>query len=241
MNPEDLRRGLPEAADLAGPLQVDTERLTRAVRRRRRTRSALTAGAVLAVAGAVFTTVGPTGPAGPAVASPGAGGAGAASAPSTDTVLGQKCGEPLKAEGVAPDIAGFSMSVSSVERVSNETGPAIDAALSAERAVGMGGSPGPALEVLYLKDGAVVGGGFTLIGRGDPPMKGTLGGQTWLLRVGEPFAMKLREQNTLCPSVTWPQIWAHPGDYEVVLTLPAAVDPKESKDRTVIARSPLTR
>ncbi|MFI9782696.1 hypothetical protein ACIHEI_04165 [Kitasatospora sp. NPDC051984] len=237
MNPEDLRRGLPEAADLAGPLQVDTERLTRAVRRRRRTRSALTAGAVLAVAGAVFTTMGPVGP---TVASPGAGGAGAASASPTGTAWGQTCGRPLKSEGGGSKINGFEMSVSSVQRVSNETGPAVDAVLNSERMVGMGGNPGPALEVLYLKNGAVVGGGFTLTGRGDPKTEGTLGGQMWLVRAGEPFALKLHEQNALCPSVTWPQIWAHPGDYEVVLTLISPIgESTDNKERLLVARAPL--
>ncbi|MFD8477891.1 hypothetical protein [Kitasatospora sp. NPDC059673] len=238
---------MPDAAELAGPLQLDTERLTRAVRRRRRTRSTLTAGAVLALAGAVFTVAGQAGPAGPAAASPGAGGAGAngsASGQSFDSAWGQKCGQPLSTQGTAPTIESVKMSVRSVQRLSNEAGPAIDAALSTERTVHANGWPAPGLEALYLKDGVVVGGGPVRIGRGDPtpPPSGELMGQVWVVREDRPFDMKLREQNTLCPSVTWPQIWAHPGDYEVVLLLRAPVVAlRDSNEQVLIARAPLAR
>ena len=248
MNPEDIRRGLPEAAELAGPFQSDSEWLTRAVRRRRRTRSALAAGAVLAVAGAAFTLVGPQGtpgPVGPTTALPAAGGAGvtgSASVTPTGTPWGQTCGRPMKSENTAPEVAGLTMSVSSVRRVSSGAGPAIDAVLDSEQAVDVNGSPAPPLEVLYLKDGVVVGGGFAQAGRGTPPAEGTLGPQTWMVQAGRPYALKLQEQNTLCPSETWPRIWAHPGDYEVVLTLVSPVVPSmESTERVVIARSPLAR
>ncbi|MFD7640887.1 hypothetical protein ACFV4P_09540 [Kitasatospora sp. NPDC059795] len=243
MNKEELRDALPELADLAGPAQLDVEGIAQAVRRRR-TRSGLAAGAVLAVAAGVAATAAvlPTGPAAVGAAGPGEGG--------EPTVIGvpagaYTCGRPLPDKQASTTVNGITLSVSSVRRAGDGTGPAVDVAYRADRSVDGVGVPPEYLETLYVKDGVVVGGGPLLNRPGDTEAQGVDAlGHPVRLEAGVPKVEPLGERNTLCGSLTWQQVWAEPERYEVVVRAAVPFEPGAPggvTTRLLEARSPLAR
>ncbi|MFB7946433.1 hypothetical protein ACFC6L_16125 [Kitasatospora phosalacinea] len=246
MNPEELRAGLPEAADLVGPVQVDVERVVGRVRRRHRARSVVVGGVVTVLAAAVvLAVVRPGGRPGNPTVSPGKDGPG----PDAVAAVGEPlyvCGEPLPHRDAVSARGGVTLSVGAVRKVSGTTGPAIEAVFTADRTFSASSVPPEHLEVLYVADDVVVGGGPLL----DRP--GSRKAQVWdpvgyelLLRAGSPTVQQVGDRNELCPSLEWPQVWADPGRYEVVLLAPEPVDSAtgrpDSPPDYLVAKAPLSR
>ncbi|WP_422735262.1 hypothetical protein ACN263_16840 [Micromonospora sp. WMMD729] len=155
-------------------------------------------------------------------------GTGASPGPSTPTgptATGVKepgmyvCGD--RYDHVVPTPGGLlTAEVSSVVKVKNDSGPAVTVTFAATRAVHVASSPPSLLQVLYLKDGVIVGGGPMVNKPGDPSSQGIdaiRGG--FDLAPGKPHELQLGPREILCPSLTWPDIWATPDRYEVAVVL----------------------
>ncbi|GAA1385792.1 hypothetical protein GCM10009639_08750 [Kitasatospora putterlickiae] len=249
MNPEELRHQLPVVADLAGPAHLATETLVREVRRRRRTRYAVMGTA--AVVAVVVTLFGaarwhddPTRPVG-AAGSPTTGPSGTPSARATG---GYVCGERLDLPGETSSRDGLGLAVRSVRGADSATGPRVEVTISADRRLTAVSTPPQYIEVLYLRDGVVVGGGPMLNRPGDvdTPQGVDMVGHPLDLAPGQPVTQQLGPRDQLCPSWDWPRVWAAPGDFEVVALLPQPVEtpatrPATVEPRLLVARAPFPR
>ncbi|MGW4811249.1 hypothetical protein ACWEPB_06285 [Kitasatospora cineracea] len=239
MNPEELHARLPEAADLADPPELDTGLLVRRVRRGRRHRRALTGGAALALsAAAVLGTVRWTGTEDPARP--------AASAPVGSLQGPYACGDRLPLEAGSATFSGITFSVSSVRKTDSGSAPVLEARFTADRGLNMNGQGPESLEVLYLRDGVVVGGGPLLRQPGDHgehgEQLGTGSDHQYSLVPDVPLTVPLGTRDALCPSVRWSQVWAEPARYEAVVVLgrvwdSMAQDP-EQRSAIMVARAP---
>ncbi|MFF4341569.1 hypothetical protein ACFY00_16740 [Kitasatospora sp. NPDC001540] len=233
MNPEELREQLPGAAGLAGPPELDTALLVRRVRRGRLARRALTGGAALALAAAAALG---------AVRWSGPGGGADAAGPSDDPYA---CGRRPSLAGPAT-ANGVTLSVASVRRAGDDAGPVIEAGFRTDRAFEAIGSPPNYLEVLYLRDGVVVGGGPVLKRPGDRYEQGVDAvGYVYHLTPDSPLRVPLGARDGLCPSVRWSQVWAEPERYEVVLLVDPPVElngpPPTGLPQLLVARAPFPR
>ncbi|MFC8720330.1 hypothetical protein [Kitasatospora sp. NPDC057198] len=234
MNPEEIRARLSGAAESAGPPELDTALLVRRVRRGRLARRALTGGAALVLAAAAVLG---------AVRWSGPGGGEADAAGSPDGPYA--CGRRLPSGGPATAANGITLSILSVRGAGDGSGPEITVGLGADRAFQATGAPPEYLEVLYLRDGVVVGGGPLLKRPGDRYEQGTDAvGYTYRLSPGAPLAVPLGPRDGLCPSVTWPRVWSEPGRYEVVVLVNPPVElgappPSGPPQPWLVARAPL--
>jgi hypothetical protein len=218
MQPVDarLREDLATIAEDAGALSLSPERLVAKVRRRRRRSVIGTAVGTVAVVIGILVVIGPLRPdsngglrpAAPAV-SPGA-----LSYPRPFV-----CGEELM---LGPDAsttrAGLTMTLSQSRKVSDGIGPDLAVTFTADRPLHVQGSPPKLFEVLYLKDGVIVGGGPMLNQPGDMTPQGMdLIGSGFDVGPGSPNTQYPGRRDTVCPGLAWPQVWSEPQQYEVVL------------------------
>jgi hypothetical protein len=213
MQPVDvrLREDLATVADDAEPLGVSLESLL-AKLKRRRGRSA-----VGAAAGTAAVVIGIVAAAGWLGASSGGGGLTPAASPSYLRPF--VCGEEL---ALGPDAAatqaGLSMTLSEVRKVGESTGPALEVTFTANRWLRVQGSPPYLFEVLYTRDGVIVGGGPMLNQAGDMTGQAmSLIGSGFDVGPGHPITEDLGRRDKLCPGLTWPQVWSAPQRHEVVL------------------------
>src|SRR4029079_15355631 len=114
-------------------------------------------------------------------------------------------------------------------------GPAIEVAFTASADLKVFASPPNLFEVLYLRDGIIVGGGPMLNMPGDESPQGVdLVGQRFLVGPGSPTTFYLGPRDALCTSVTLTQVWSAPGSYEVVVLLgPVTAAPAQPSSLTV--------
>lgn len=206
-----LREDLVAVASDAGPLGLAPEHVVAKVRRRRR-RSALGVAA-----GTATVMIGILAAAGWLDANSGGDGLMPAASPSYARPF--VCGEQLT---LGPDAtatqAGLTMTVSKARKIGDTTGPALEVTFTADRALRVQGSPATLFEVLYLRDGVIVGGGPMLNPPGDITGQAMdLVGSGFDVGPGRPSIEDLGRRDTLCPGLTWPQIWAEPQRYEAVL------------------------
>jgi hypothetical protein len=213
MQPVDvrLREDLAAVADDAGPLGLSLEGLLAKVKRRRR------CSAVGAAAGTAAVVIGIVAAAGWLGASPGGGGLTPAASPSYPRPF--VCGEELAlGPGAAATQAGLTMTLSKARKVGESTGPDLEVTFTADRSLRVQGSPPYLFEVLYVRDGVIVGGGPMLNQPGDMTGQAVpLVGSGFDVGPGRPNTEDLGLRDKLCPGLTWPQVWSAPQRYEVVL------------------------
>lgn len=239
---ELLRRDLAATAAEAEPLGlIASDVVARVARRRRAATAGAVAMTVLALGGLVvggLATVGrlATGPSGGV---------------DTAEVLPFTCGELLNLPDTAPTRAGLTMSLTA-RRADEEAGPALTVTFTADRAVNVRSTPLQLFELLYLRDGVIVGGGPLLNQPGDrTPQAVPLVNGGFDLDPDHPSTDDLGPRDALCPGLGWPQIWSDPGLYEAVLVqgpvLQRGDDPQQlrvdipSQDAraNLVARAPL--
>ncbi|MBT2478154.1 hypothetical protein [Streptomyces sp. ISL-94] len=233
MGPEDLREQLSATAELAGTPNIDIGRVAGRVRRRRTARFTVQGGAVLALAAAGTFGVlqwngGPSravdaagsGPStGPVSASPSAGTSG------TPAPGPYVCGQSPDLPGAASTRDGLTLEISSVRRTSSQAGPEIAVSLRSDTRRTVVSTPPASIEVLYLKDGVIRGGGPMLNPPGDLSPQGVdMAGHPVDLEPGSPSVQQLGERNALCPSSSWSEVWSDPAGYEVVVVLQQPVE-----------------
>jgi hypothetical protein len=106
------------------------------------------------------------------------------------------------------------------QKVSDQLGPAITATFETTRQVFVAAGRPSAMQVLYLKDGIIVGGGPMLNQPGDTRGQGVEPVRDGFdVSPGSPYAQNLGPRATLCGSRTWPEVWSSAGEYEVALVL----------------------
>ncbi|MFY1615903.1 hypothetical protein [Micromonospora sp. WMMD736] len=171
-------------------------------------------------------------------------GTGASPGPSTatgQTATAEKgpgvyvCGDRYDHVAAAPG-GHLTAEVSSVVKVKNDSGPAVTVTFAATRAVHVASSPPSLLQVLYLKDGVIVGGGPMVNEPGDATSQGVdaiRGG--FDLAPGKPHELQLGPREMLCPSLTWPDVWTTPDRYEVAVV----IGPVEDRGDELLLNVPL--
>ncbi|MFJ9080456.1 hypothetical protein ACIRO3_35260 [Streptomyces sp. NPDC102278] len=255
MGPEDLRAQLSVTAELAGTPNIDTDRVVGRVRRRRTARFTVQGCAVLALAAAgTFGVLQWNGGPSRAVDAAGSGaGTGAVSASPSAGTSGAPapgpyvCGQSPDLSGAASTRDGLTLELDSVRRTSDQAGPEIVVSLRSDTPRTVVSTPSASIEVLYLKDGVIRGGGPMLNPPGDLSPQGTdMIGRPVDLEPGHPDVQQLGERNALCPSSSWSEVWSDPADYEVVVVLrqpietPAA-QPAPDTTPLLVVRAPLAR
>jgi hypothetical protein len=195
---ELLRRDLAATAAEAEPLGlIATDVVARVARRRRR---AAAAGAVATTAlvvgglvvGGLATSgrlrAGPSGGVDPA------------------EVLPFTCAEALTLPDTAPTRSGLTMSLTA-RRVDDETGPALTVTFTADRALNVRSTPLQLFEVLYLRNGVIVGGGPLLNQPGDTtPQAVPLVNGGFDVDPDHPSTDVLGPRDALCPGLGWSQV-----------------------------------
>ncbi|WFE53647.1 hypothetical protein [Micromonospora sp. WMMD1155] len=231
-----LREGLESLADRAGPPSFASDRVLARVRRRRGLLVAGTgAASIMAVSLVTAAIAGMVGGGAPTIdpgATPGPStGPTASTAEPTVYVCGDRFDQPVtRSEGV------LSAELSSVAKVNEDTGPALTVTFAATRAVQVASSPPAYLQVLYLKDDVIVGGGPMVNRPGDTRAQAVDAIRDGFdLAPGRPHTQDLGPREMLCPSSTWPDVWAAPDRYQVALVL----GPVEDHGEEVVLRVPL--
>lgn len=227
MNEEGLREGLPQAADLVGPLEIDLDRVAgRALGRRRRHRAV--AGALgLAVAASVGVGLsnwaGSSGqrvvpPSSGAPATPVAGassGAGGVPAGQTRRYL---CGAAIAAPidpGSRHDTV--SVALSAVHRLADGS-PQVTYTITSTSTLHVGKNPGRP-RVVVLKDGRIVAGQDLAAGASHPPVSGK-NLETVTIDPAHPYTGVLAPPvGAPCGGATWAQLWASGGGYQVAVVV----------------------
>jgi hypothetical protein len=228
MQPDEpqLRDGLEVVAAQAGPLRLDAAPVVRRVRRRRRRRALVgaTAGTAIAVL-AVTAIVGSLGGAprperavgGDASVDPSMAVTSPVASPVPDSPVFM-CGRRLELPDAASTRSALTMTVGSARYRSEEVGPMLSVTFTASAATHVTSSPPGLFQVLYLRDGLIVGGGPMLNGPGDTQPQGIDAvGYGFEVGPGHPAQLDLGARDRLCPSLTWHQIWSEPEAYEVVV------------------------
>ncbi|MGC4815418.1 hypothetical protein ACLQ29_33380 [Micromonospora sp. DT228] len=216
------RERLASLADQAAPPSLATDRLRARIRRRRGLLAASTgAASIMVVSLVTVAAAGIVGGGDPI-------GTGATPGPSTSagpTATTEKepgvyvCGDRYDHPGSTSE-GILTAEVSSVAKVNGHSGPAVTVTFVATRAVQVISSPPSLLQVLYLKDGVIVGGGPMVNNPGDTRAQSVDAiGYGFVLAPGKPHQQQLGPRELLCPSLTWSEIWAEPDRYEVAVVL----------------------
>ena len=129
------------------------------------------------------------------------------------------CGENLLLGPDASDArAGLTMSVTNASKIDHATGPDLAVKFTADQPMHVRISPTELFQVLYLRDGLIVGGGPMLNEAGDPSAQGlSLPGSAFDVDPEHPWSDGLGPRNRLCAPLTWPEVWSQHEAYEVVL------------------------
>jgi hypothetical protein len=139
------------------------------------------------------------------------------------------CGDPLDLDDAADSRAGLTMAISRVRRGADSVGPEITVTFTSTTLMRVRSTPPRQFEVLYLRDGIIVGGGPMLNLPGDvSPQVLDLVGYGFVVAPGRPSTHDLGRRDMLCPSLSWRQVWSAVPSYEVVvLQGPVAGQPSE--------------
>ncbi|MEH0842457.1 hypothetical protein V6U81_08715 [Micromonospora sp. CPCC 205711] len=228
MEPDDtsLRDDLDAVAAQAGPLRLDPTQVIGRVRRRRRRRTLLgaTAGTALTLLTVTAVTAvvggggrpGPTTAGGPQVEPSILGPSPTGSAAPTPSVF--ECGRRLTLTDAPSSRSGLTMTVGPTRFRAAGLGPALTVTFTASAATQVVSSPPTLFQVLYLRDGTIVGGGPMLNVPGDPTPQGIDAvGYGFPVAPDRPARFDLGPRDRLCPSLSWQQVWSAPSAYEVVV------------------------
>jgi len=170
--------------------------------------------------------------------------AGSAVVPADDTIY--VCGQKLDLAKVESNRDGVSISINAIESVTVEESPRISIAISADRNVRLISAQPTAIEVLYIGDGVIVGGGprLNMPGKNDVQWSDLVGYPIELF-AAQPKILQLGARPTLCPEMSWVQMWAAPDRYEVVVILNSPTEVERANARQVtrplVVRAPLRR
>ncbi len=128
------------------------------------------------------------------------------------------CGEGAAfGPGAAASRAGLTMTLST-QRSSTDVGPDLAVTFTADRSLHVRGSPPTLFEVLYLREGVIVGGGPMLNESGDATPQGlNLPGYGFDVDPDRPWTDALGRRDRLCAGLTWREVWSEAQRYEVVL------------------------
>jgi hypothetical protein len=202
-----------ELANAAGDtLEFTADHVLGEVRHRRR-RAALL-GATTAVAVVVLASV----LLGSGMRSPRTGARTGAATSETSKAPVYICGQRLVLPDEAASRGGLTMAISGVRRGAGDTGPDIMVTFTATTAMQVRSSPPNLFQVLYLRDGIIVGGGPMLNLPGDESMQGLDPiGYGFTVGPGRPSSHEAGRRDTLCPSLTWPKVWSASRSYEIVM------------------------
>jgi hypothetical protein len=128
------------------------------------------------------------------------------------------CGQPLVQAYAGDNRSGLRMAISAVRRSADNVGPDVTVTFTATSPVFVASSPPQLFEVLYLRDGIIVGGGPMLNMPGDGSRQTLdLVRYGFAVEPGRPSSQDLGRRDTLCPGLTWRQVWAAPQSFEVVV------------------------
>ncbi|WP_435205692.1 hypothetical protein [Micromonospora sp. bgisy143] len=233
-----LRERLETLADGVTPPSFASDRVLARVRRRRGLLAAGTGAASIMVVSLV--TAAAVGMVGGGDRISGTGATPGPSMPTEPSASTQQpavyaCGDRYDQPGTSS--AGIlSAALTSVAKVNADSGPAVTVTFAARRAVHVASSPPSLLQVLYLRDGTIVGGGPMVNQPGDATSQGIdaiRGG--FDLAPGKPHELQLGPREMLCPSLTWPEIWARPDRYEVAVV----IGPVEDRGDELLLNVPL--
>lgn len=230
------RDSLAGLADRAAPPSFAADRLRARVRRRR---GLLAAGAgaasIMVVSLVAVAAAGIVGGGDPTTGTGATPGPSTPTRPTAEEPAAYVCGDRYDHPGSTPG-GILRAEVSSLTKVNGDSGPAITVTFAAARAVHVASSPPSLLQVLYLKDGVIVGGGPMVNLPGDTRGQGVDAIRDGFdLAPGTPHEQQLGPRETLCPSVTWSEIWATPDRYEVAVVL----GPVEDRGKELILDVPL--
>jgi hypothetical protein len=127
------------------------------------------------------------------------------------------CGQRLALGDARNARSGLTMTVS-VTKITSDTGPALKVSFTSVTTTQVSSSPPSLFEVLYLREGMIVGGGPLLNQPGDDSLQGlNLEGDGFMLSAGQPSIHELGPRNTLCASLSWSQMWTDPRSVEVLV------------------------
>ena len=229
-----LRDDLVTLAGRAEPLHLRPELVVAKVKRRRRHLGIVSIAASLAVVLGVVATVGSL--------DARRGGPAPAATPSYRPFV---CGDALElGPGAASAQAGLAMSLSAHHEIGSGAGPGLTVTFTAARTWYVSTSPASMFEVLYLRDGVIVGGGPMLNEAGDLSSQGfDLIGAGFPVGPDRPWSELLGPRDRLCSTLTWPQVWARPQSYEAVLVMGPILQGSDQDrlrlDMPTLGRSPL--
>jgi hypothetical protein len=205
---EWLRDELAKAAEGAGALGFTADHVLGKIRHRRRRTAALGAVAVVVLA-AVLVAKGMGTSETPTVSE-------TSKVPKASKVY--MCGQRLVLPDEAASRSGLTMAISGVRRGAGDTGPDITVTFTATTTMQVFSSPPNLFEVLYLRDGIIVGGGPMLNLPGDESEQGLDAiGYGFTVGPGRPSSHDAGRRDTLCPSLTWSEVWSAPQSYEIVV------------------------
>ena len=127
------------------------------------------------------------------------------------------CGDRLDLHDAAESRAGLTMVISRVRRGADNLGPEVTVTFTSTTLMQVRSTQPRQFEVLYLRDGIIVGGGPMLNLPGDEsPQILDLVGYGFVVAPGRPSTHDLGRRDTLCPSLSWRQVWSAAPSYEVV-------------------------
>jgi hypothetical protein len=142
----------------------------------------------------------------------------APAAPVSATTALFVCGQSLQAVDAASTRSGLTMAVGSVRRVADDAGPDLTVTFTAASRLHVMSSPPRLFEVVYLRDGIIVGGGPMLNPPGDASPQGQdLPGYGFEVGPDRPASLALGPRPALCPPLSWPQVWSTPQSFEVMV------------------------
>lgn len=247
MRSDDLLRAqLNDTAGRAAPLRVTTDQVRSRVKRRRRLVAAGTGVASIAVISVVaFAVSGLTGGTPLMVATPGPSYSPRPEQPPALFMCGARYDVPD-----SPTVDVLTVNVTA-QKVSDQAGPVVTATFETTRQIFVAAGRPSGMQVLYLKDGIIVGGGPMLNQLGDTraqlvePVR-----DGFEVGPGSPHVRNLGPRGSLCDSRTWPEVWSSAGEYEVALVLgPVDAAPDELRFQVpssapaanlIVSRTPLS-
>jgi hypothetical protein len=128
------------------------------------------------------------------------------------------CGRGVWVDDLAGTRQGLTMAITSVRYVSDDTGPEVTLRFTATAVLQVRTGRPSSVEVVYLKDSVIVGGGPMLNLPGDFSPQGVdLPGSGFQVAPGQPADVALGPRPTLCPAFTWPKLWSTPADVDVMV------------------------
>ncbi|GAB3849876.1 hypothetical protein ACFPIJ_56090 [Dactylosporangium cerinum] len=132
------------------------------------------------------------------------------------------CGRGIWADDLAGTRAALTVAVASVRRVSADTAPEVALRFTATTDLRV---QIPPVEVLYLKDSVIVGGGPMLNQPGDlSPQTMAEPGTGFEVRPGKPVDAAVGAR-ALCPAFTWPKLWSAP-EHVAVMVVVGHLEPR---------------